>query len=47
MPDMSHLGQLPLELFLLIVDELPLESQFLLSLTCRQARFVLHKNWTT
>lgn len=45
-PDTSRLSRLPLEIFLLIADQLPLESKFLLSRTCRRARFNLHRDWS-
>lgn len=43
--DTSRLEKLPLEIFLLIANELPLESKFILSQTCRRARFNLHRDW--
>lgn len=36
---------MPLEIFLLITEELPLESQFLLSRICGRARSNLHRDW--
>ena len=46
-PDTSYLSQIPFEIFLQIAAHLPIESQFILSRTCRRARFSLHRDWTS
>src|ERR1700761_2817264 len=37
--------QLPLDIFLLIVDELPWQARFMLMHTCRTARDILKEQW--
>lgn len=41
----SHLLQLPTDLFLLIVDELPLHARYFLSQACRPIRRLVHQDW--
>lgn len=44
-PDTSHISRLPLELLLLISDQLPIESQCLFSRTCRRVHYSLQRDW--
>lgn len=44
-PDTSRISNVPLELLLLISDNLPLASQFSLSRTCRRAYHSVKRDW--
>ena len=44
-PDTSRISEIPTEIFLVIANTLPLESQFFLSRTCRRARYILSPYW--